>query len=201
MDFFKQTRYFNHRTIQFLEEGITFSRGNLVSSNQVTIPYEEIFYEKPAREFKLDKVYMWICIFAGLTLVKLVLGYSENSNEPLYEGLLPLVSIFFVVFLITTLLSRRQMFYIPTYSSGVIDLYDNKPSEIELNEFLIELKFRTNNFLKKKYATIDKDLPTDRQLETITWLRQRNILDETEYESLKQQLVGGKNEVKGFKIS
>lgn len=197
MDFLRQKRYFSNRSIEFLEEGISYSHGNLISSKQAIISYEEIQHEKQLREFKLNKFNMWVCIFAGLTMIKSIAGFIENPNG-MAKGLLPLASIFFIVFLITTLLSRRRLLYIPTYSSGVIELYDNNPSYVDIQEFLKELKSRTNNFLKRKYGAIDKDLPTDGQLEVLSWLRQRNVLDESEFDLLKQQLIGSKPEVKGF---
>ncbi|GGF11976.1 hypothetical protein [Hymenobacter cavernae] len=197
MNLIKQKRYLNYRTIEFREEDIMYLRGNLIGSKQVIISYEEIQYEKLIREFKIDRFYMWVCILSGVTMIKSIAWLIENSHG-IATGLLPLSFIFFVVFLITTLLSRKHVLCIPTYSSGMIELYDNNPSEADIKEFLNALKERIHGFLKRKYTTIDKDLPVEPQLEMLLWLKQRNILSGDEFASLKQQLIGNQSGVRGF---
>jgi hypothetical protein len=99
--------------------------------------------------------------------------------------------------LIATLLSRRHLLFIHTFNSGLIEIYDKNNSETQ--NFLNLLKSEVESFLKSKLAVIDRDLPTEGQLQNLTWLKERKIIDQNEFEQLKGQLLGAKFEFKGFK--
>ena len=51
----------------------------------------------------------------------------------------------------------------------------------------------TNTFLLNKFSKIDKDLPIANQLENLDFLRNKELLSETEFEQLKDQLLGRDN--------
>jgi hypothetical protein len=197
MDIFNQNRFFHKRSVEFKEDGIIYSTGNLLGSQTIFFPYEEIQYEKIAREFKTDKFNFWLAAASGLVTIKSIAGFIKDP-EGLYKGLLPLASIFFVVFSIATLLSRKRLLYITTFTSGAFELFDNNPSDIEIENFLKNLKRKTNEYLKVKYGSIDKDLPIENQLQNLVGLKQRKILSDAEFEELKIQLTGSRSEVKGF---
>jgi hypothetical protein len=131
-----------------------------------------------------------------LTAVKSIFGVLRNP-ESIYKGLLPFSILFFVVFLIATLLSRRHLLYVHTVNSGLIEIYDK--NNFETLDFLKLLKGEVESFLKSKFAVIDSDLPTESQLQNLTWLKERKIIDQNEFEQLKGQLLGAKFEFKGFK--
>ncbi len=80
----------------------------------------------------------------------------------------------------------------------MIELYDDNPSRIEMKEFLDQLKKSASDYLKFKYATIDRDLPVEGQIQNLNWLKSRNILTEEEYEQIKLKLTGTRSEIKGF---
>lgn len=187
METFNQSRFFSKKSVKFKDDGIIYSTGNLLNSQEIFFPYEEIEYEKTAKEFKTDKFNFWVAVASGLLTVKSIAGYIRDS-EGLYKGLLPFVSIFFVAFSIATLLSRKRLLYISTFNLGPLEFFDNNPSEIEISEFLKVLKLRTNEYLKVKYATVDKDLPIDNQLQNLVWLKQRKVLTDIEFEELKLKL-------------
>ena len=91
------------------------------------------------------------------------------------------------------------MLYITTLSGYLIDFYDKNPNEEAMGKFLATLKTRTFTFLKEKYAVIDLDLPTEKQIENLNFLKERNVITEKEYEALKERLKNIKPDVKGFK--
>lgn len=194
MENFSQQRYLNNKSIVYQESGILYSSGNFLSSKKVFIPYEEILYEKLGYEIKTDKFNFIVCIISCLTFLKSLLGVYDNPNG-IYKGLLPLSAIFLITFLVATILSRRKVVYISTFNFGFIELYD-KP---EINGFLKDLKIVTNDFLKSKYSKIDRDLPIDNQLQSLMYLKERQILSDEEFESLKNKLVGNKTQFTGFK--
>jgi len=200
MVLFKQTRYLNTREVQFKQDGIIYTTSNPLNSKEIFIPYEEIQFEKLLRELKTDKWNVWIAGIAGFICIKFLVRTIDFPNSFDY-GLLYTSLLIFVYFAVATILSRRHLLYISTFSSGLIELYDGNPSRIEMEEFLAELKNETSKFLRDRYATIDKDLPIDNQLQNLSWLKNRKILTEIEYEELKSRLTGNKNEIKGFEIS
>lgn len=184
----------NNKSIVYQESGILYSSGNFLSSTKISIPYEEILYEKPSYEVKTDKFNLVVCIIAFFVVIKSILGVYDNPDG-IYKGLLPFSVLFFITFLIATLLSRRKVVYIPTYNFGYLEVYD-KP---EVNGFLKDLKVVTDNFLKSKYSKVDRDLPIDNQLQNLMYLKERHILSDEEFESLKNKLVGTKAEFTGFR--
>lgn len=194
MEHFSQQRYLNNKSIIYQESGILYSSGNFLSSKKIFIPYEEILYEKLSFELKTDKFNLVVCIIALLTVLKSILGVYDNPNG-IYKGLLPLSALFFIAFFIATVLSRRKVVYISTFNFGDIELYDRP----EITNFLKDLKIATDDFLKAKYSKIDKDLPIDNQLQNLMYLKERRILSDEEFESLKNKLLGNKAEFTGFK--
>ncbi len=197
MVLFKQTRYLSTREVQFKQDGILYTTSNPLNSKEIFVPYEEIQFEKLLRELKTDKVNVWIAGIAGFISIKFLIRTIDFPNSFDY-GLLYTSLLVFVFFIIAAILSRRHLLFISTFNSGLIELYDENPSRIEVEEFLTELKNETSKFLKDRYATIDRDLPIDNQLQNLSWLKNRKILTETEYEELKSKLTGNRNEIKGF---
>lgn len=171
-----------------------YTSGNFLSSKTVFIPYEELLYEKLSFELKTDKVNLIICIISLVTALKSTAGFYKDPDG-LYKGLLPFAALFFIVFLTATLLSRRKVVYISTFNYGSIELYDRP----EVHSFLKELKAVTEHFLKARYSKVDRDLPIDNQLQNLIYLKERSIVSDKEFESLKNQLLGHKPESAGFK--
>ena len=91
------------------------------------------------------------------------------------------------------------MLYITTFSGYLIGFYDKNPSEEAIEEFLEILKTKTFAYLKEKYAIIDKDLPVEKQIENLNFLKERNVITEKEYEALIEKLKKDNIDVKGFK--
>ena len=91
------------------------------------------------------------------------------------------------------------MLYITTLSGYLIDFYDRNPSKEAIDEFLKTLKTKTFAYLKEKYAVIDIDLPVEKQIENLNFLKERNVITEKEYEALKEKLKNINIDVKGFK--
>lgn len=58
-----------------------------------------------------------------------------------------------------------------------------------MEEFLKTLKNKVIDFLKSKYANIDKDLDTQDQLKKLIWLKEREVISQKEFEHLKSQLI------------
>ncbi|MBJ2173793.1 hypothetical protein JBL43_06055 [Aureibaculum sp. A20] len=148
MNSLKQKRHFNTKTVDFKTGGIQYSSGNILNSHSIFIPYNEIEINNYFREFKTDKFNLFVAIVSLGVLIKALLGLSDNP-EGLNKGLWPLALLFFIVFTIATLLSRKHLLFIPT-QRFILELYDNNPSEKEMTDFIQTLEnnvkeYNTNN--------------------------------------------------------
>ncbi len=85
-------------------------------------------------------------------------------------------------------------FLIPTKNEiylygGTQDLsfFRNKPDEKTVDQFVDELVERTKQFLRNKYARIDKDLNHDVQIGNFNWLKDIEVITNEEFEALKEE--------------
>ena len=198
MEEFKQKRFLNSKRVAFEYDGITFSSGNFLNAKEIFIPFDEIIPDAITRETKTSRLYLWISIIFGLIFILAVLDIFKIPFGILmvlkfFSGLL------FVFFLILTIFSRKKMLYITTLSGYLFDFYDRNPSKEAIDEFLETLKTKTFAYLKEKYAVIDIDLPVEKQIENLNFLKERNVITEIEYEALKEKLKNINIDVKGFK--
>lgn len=195
---FEQKRFFNKLIIDFQENGILYSRENIISSKQSFIEYENILFQQITKETKTDKFNLFVCILSAITLLKSLIGIYDNPNG-IYKGLMPFSFIFFVVFLVVTLLGRGKFVTIATAENGPIKLFNNKSDENVVNQFLKDFTKYIKSYLKSKYTDIDSDIPKETQLENLFWLKRSKIISKQEYENLKAQLLNDTPPLKGFR--
>lgn len=195
---FKQRRFFNSKKAEFEFDGITFYSGNFLNAKEIFIPYDEIIPDAITRETKTSRLFLWTTIAFGLIFS---LSFFDTLQIPfgIYMVLVFFSGLLFVIFLLLTILSRKQMLYITTLSGYLIDFYDRNPSKKAMDEFLETLKTKTFAYLKEKYAVIDIDLPIEKQIENLNFLKERNVITEKEYEALKEKLKNINIDIKGFK--
>ncbi len=198
MEDFKQKRFFNSKRVEFESDGISYYSGNFLNAKEIFIPFDEIIPDAIGRETKTSRLFLWFTIILGL-IFSLALWDIFRIPYGIYMVLAFFSGLFFMFFLILTIFSRKHMLYITTLSGYLIDFYAKNPSEEALENFLEILKERTFAYLKEKYAVIDKDLPVEKQIENLNFLKERNVISEKEYETLKEKLKNINIDVKGFK--
>ena len=198
MEEFKQKRFFNSKRVEFENDGISFYSGNFLNAKEIFISFDEIIPDAITRETKTSNLFLWFTTTFGLIL-SLALWDIFRIHFGIYMVLAFFLGLFFMIFLILTIFSRKHMLYVTTLSGYLIDFYDKNPSEEAIEKFLEILKIRTFTFLKKKYAIIDIDLPVEKKIENLNFLKERNVITEKEYEALKVKLKNISVDVKGFK--
>lgn len=87
------------------------------------------------------------------------------------------------------------MIYLSTLSGYLIDFYDKNPSEELLAEFLDTLKSKIHEYLKKKFSVIDEDVTFEKHIENFNYLKEMEIIDQEEYEKLKEELKNKKSDI------
>lgn len=198
MEEFKQSRFFNSKRVEFENDGISYYSGNFLNAKEIFIPFDEIIPDAITRETRTSRLFLWFTIILGL-IFSLALWDIFRIPFGVYMVLVSFSGLFFMFFLILTIFSRKHMLYITTLSGYLIDFYDKKPNEEAVDEFLEILKIKTFAYLKEKYAVIDLDLPVEKQIENLNFLKERNVITEKEYEALKEKLKNINIDVKGFK--
>jgi hypothetical protein len=186
MDYLKQKYLFQNIRVDFKENGILYTYGNILNTTQLFIDYEEILFWNITREIKTDKFNFFICIASALVMLKSIMGVYDNPYG-IYKGLLPVSALFFIVFLIVTLLGRVKYVYIETANGGAIKLLNrNKPA---IDQFLAQLTNQTKNYLREKYTDLDSDLSKEAQLENLFWLKKIKVISKQEYDVFKNLLM------------
>ncbi|HEY9170360.1 MAG TPA: hypothetical protein VIN72_12780 [Lutibacter sp.] len=195
---FKQKRFFNLKRVEFEFDGITYYSGNFLNAKEIFIPFDEIIPDAISRETKTSRLFLWFTIILGL-IFSLTIMDIFRIPFGIYMVLAFFSGLFFMFFLILTIFSRKRMLYITTSSGYLIGFYDKNPSEEALDNFLETLKTKTFAYLKEKFAIIDIDLPVEKQIENLNFLKERNAITEKEYETLIEKLKKNNIDVKGFK--
>jgi hypothetical protein len=68
-----------------------------------------------------------------------------------------------------------------------LTFYNDTKNEKELNEFIDYVIQSANKYILDKYGKIDSDLPEETQLNILRWLKDRELINDKEYDSLKQE--------------
>lgn len=85
------------------------------------------------------------------------------------------------------------MVILTAYDGNNIELYFTKRNKASVIEFAEQIIGSVNSFLLTKYGKIDKSLPIENQLNNLEYLRNREIISEEVFESLKNKLLGRDN--------
>lgn len=105
-------------------------------------------------------------------------------------------SIFFILsvtFVITAFITVLKTVTIACFENDNIELYFTRKNKNEVIEFAKQVIASGNSFLLNKYGRIDRDLPIGTQLSNLEFLKNREIISEELFESLKNQLLGREN--------
>jgi hypothetical protein len=88
---------------------------------------------------------------------------------------------------LSLILKKGKNIVIITGGDENITFYNDSKNAKELNEFIDHVINCANNYILEKYGKIDPDLPEESQLNIFRWLRDRELIDDNEYENLKKE--------------
>jgi len=112
------------------------------------------------------------------------------------SGNLTVSRIFFLLslgFIVTAFLTVLKTVTISCYDNDDIVLYFNSRNREEVTNFASRIINASNAYLLNKYGKLDRDLPIQGQLNSLEFLRNREIITEEQFERLKDQLFGREN--------
>ena len=119
-------------------------------------------------------------------VLKSIMGVYDNPYG-IYKGLLPFSSLFFIVFLVVTIVGRMKYLYIETANGSAIKLLDR--NKLTLDSFLEQLATQSKKYLREKYTDIESDLSKEVQLENLFWLKKIKVISKQEYDKFKSLLM------------
>jgi hypothetical protein len=195
MEALEQKKLFVKRKFELTDKGLRYEFKNLTSSLNIEIPYEEIGTKKIYQKLTNNN-FLILTIFMFFASTAKAYYFVVGEHNDLIFTLIVLA--IFIVSALFAYYGYKDYVLIDAVNPPFIEFYAKRPDEDTVEKFIIELQKKTKNFLIKKYAERDNNIAIETQLETISILKNRNIIDETEYVELTNKLTKPKNNPIGF---
>lgn len=177
-------RFFTKQEIDILRSSLKIEKRSLLDSTEYEISFESIHNKKKIQTHTNDNL---LVISFTLLVVGLLFFFGSNWD------IAGVGFVFGTLFLAIALITRKKTVTIPSYDGNNIELPFTKTTKAEVIEFSNKIIEASNHFLLKKYGKIDRALPIDGQISKLEFLRDRDILTEDDFETLKNQLLGREN--------
>ncbi|MEO5570928.1 MAG: hypothetical protein ABIT08_08800 [Bacteroidia bacterium] len=191
-----QRKLFLKREFELSDKGLKYKVRNLSSYFEVEIPYEEIGIKRIDQKATNNTLLIFSCFLFIVLISKIYFLATEQHND--YT--VTLVILFgFLFVLLLTYLGYKDIVLIEAQNPSFIEFFANRPSKEVVEKFISELKSRTKGYLINKYAERDSKISIENQLHKINWLKDRNVIDEKEYEELTNKLIKPDIKSIGFK--
>jgi hypothetical protein len=87
---------------------------------------------------------------------------------------------------------------IPTHDRIGITLYFNRHTKSKVIDYSDEIILSVKKYLRNKYSKFDRNMPLETQFDNLTFLRDREIITEKEYDAFKAYLLGNEKNSIGF---
>ena len=171
-------------------------KGLFVSIHSISEKFEEEFqYEDISNRInRLTKKEPVLAIISSGFVIASILSLLKGSLEGF--GILIIIAIFFWLIM---KLSNKSVIQIFLHNEKALIINAEKPDKESVENFILTLKKNKRDYLIAKYASIDRDLPIEGQLNNLIWLKNADYLDETEFTEYKNRLLGRENDnVIGF---
>lgn len=174
-------RFFTRQVFVLSERNLQVFKRGLLDTVEFEISLEDI-HNKKRIETSTNNNFLFL--FFALSLVGILFMISLSMD---FGWLLLSLGI---VFLIAALTTRRKVILITTDNNYTIELFYRNRNKDEILDFANAIIAASNNFLYKKYGSVDRSLPIEGQLYNLGFLRDREVITNEEFEQLKDQLLG-----------
>ena len=187
---FHNRRYFTRQIFNILESSLKIHKKGLFDEIEYEIPFDNIHHKKTIQTQINNNLIITGLFFVVFSFLFLLGSARELTIIFLLIGL---------TFVLIAFINRKKTVTIPTYGGEAIALFFDAKNKEEVVDFSKHIIDASNNYLLKKYSKIDRALPVEPQIEHLQFLFNREIINESHFESLKDQLLGrdGKSSI-GF---
>lgn len=181
---FENRRYFTKQKFDLKKSTLKVDVKTLFDYTEYEISYEHIDFKR-----KIQIIFNHGLFVSSLFAfaIGLLLAFAPNEQAAF---------IFFFVGAICFTLAfflKKKVVSINVLDGTKIELFFNSNNKAAVVAFADEIIQSSNKHLLRKFGKIDKALPIEPQINNIQFLRDREIITEEEYESMKNQLLGRTN--------
>lgn len=180
-----QKRFFDRREYTLEDDCVKAKVKDFKKEYEVDIEYDRIIGN---RHRMVDgSVTTYIIMRISFILMVLTFLFGDLINWINYKHTI----IFGIVGLITLIIyfiSRKDFVKIKVNGDQFIYFHKNKPSSIEVENFIESMMETRDNYLKRKYLDFDKLMPYEDQKKDLTMLKEYKVLDQQEFEMEEQRL-------------
>lgn len=133
------------------------------------------------------KLAIFFSIFSalfGIYIIVINLSGIKHTLEP--EVAITIGLIYMLIGWILSLIpSTRTITIVGGQQS--LSFFLDSPSEEEVRKFIELIITRSKEVILEKYGMIDPDLPEEKMMNQLNWLRNQNIITESKYQDLKTE--------------
>lgn len=181
--------FFKKQNIEILSNRLFIDKKTWFKHLEYEISFDDIETKKTVkRELNRDLV------AAGFFLFFIGIAINVGGGTVIFA----ILSIISILLILIGLITKRGTITINNYSNDPIILDFKKRNEKQNREFADNIIEKTKEYLINKYSRVDKDLPIENQLNSIEFLRTRDLIDEEKFEELKNKLIGKKGDKKSI---
>ena len=177
-------RYFTRQFFEMTDSGLKVNKRTLLDKFEFEIPFEQIHNKMKIQTITNNNLIVISASCFILATLFLLGTLSEISPLLYFAGF---------VFTFLVIVTRKKSITISTYIGEQIELFFTKTNRENVQEFATNIIKASNSFLLKKYGKVDKALPIDSQLNELKFLRDREVIDEEQFDNLKSQLLSRDN--------
>jgi hypothetical protein len=181
---FVNRRRFTKQQFELKRSTLKVDISDLFERTEYEISYENIDFKK-----KVQVIFNHGLLVASLFAfaIGLLLAFAPNEEAAFVFFLLGAVC-FTLAFTL-----KKKVVTINAFDGNRIELFFNNRNKDQVVDFADEIIRSSNQHLLRKYGKVDPALPIEPQINNIQFLRDREIISEEEFESLKNQVLGRTN--------
>lgn len=178
---FNNRRYLRRQSFELQTRSLKIHKKGLFDEIEYEIPLESIHNKKTIQtEINNNLIVTGVFFFAFSFLF--LLGTRDELTI--------IFSAIGLAFMLAAFINRKKTISIPTYTADPIILYFNTYNKLDVVNYSEKIIEASNNYLLNKYSKIDRALPIEPQIDHLKFLLDREIISESDFESLKNQLLG-----------
>ncbi len=177
-------RNFIKQKLEIKKSSIKINRKSLFEEVEYEISFEQLDNKKKVQVQTNSNLF-----FTGIFFFVFGLFFLAGSIIEMTA----ICTLIAIVLMMVAFVDKKRVVTIATYQGENINLYFTAKNKEKVIEFVDQIFDAANAFLLNKYGKIDRALPIEPQLDNLQFLRNKEIISEEEYETLKNQLLGREN--------
>lgn len=185
----KQKRFWEKKSFKLTDEGIEIYNYDFESEFTNFFSYEDIEYgAKPRLHTVKQSLFI---LFGGFSFILAILTFPFSRDIKIKDWVCLLLLILLGMIMFGLFFFCRRKYYILNKaddSSMGFFFMQSKPNEATVNSFFSDLFENQREYYRRKYFLIDKDENLEDELKKMKWLRNKNIITQSEYELMHEEI-------------